>query len=85
MPEPTPHLSLQGVTKAYGPTLAVAGLSLDVAQGECIAPLGCSGCGKTTTLRMVAGFLIPDTGSMAPAGRDIICDPPNRRNIDMVF
>ena len=85
MADPTPHLSLQGVTKAYGQTLAVAGVSLDVAKGECIALLGPSGCGKTTTLRMVAGFLTPDSGRITLAGRDITRDPPNRRNIGMVF
>jgi putative spermidine/putrescine transport system ATP-binding protein len=85
MAEPTPHLSLQGVTKAYGRALAVAGVTLEVAKGECIALLGPSGCGKTTTLRLVAGFLAPDSGRILLAGRDITRDPPNRRNIGMVF
>jgi putative spermidine/putrescine transport system ATP-binding protein len=85
MADQTPHLSLQGVTKAYGQTLAVAGVTFDVAKGECIALLGPSGCGKTTTLRMVAGFLTPDSGRIILAGRDITRDPPNRRNIGMVF
>ena len=85
MPDAPPHLSLRAVQKAYGQTLAVAGVSLDVAKGECIALLGPSGCGKTTTLRMVAGFLTPDSGRITLAGRDITRDPPNRRNIGMVF
>jgi putative spermidine/putrescine transport system ATP-binding protein len=79
------HLSLQRIVKAYGTTLAVADVSIDVAKGECIALLGPSGCGKTTTLRMVAGFLTPDSGRIMLAGRDITRDPPNRRNIGMVF
>jgi putative spermidine/putrescine transport system ATP-binding protein len=79
------HLSLQRIVKAYGTTLAVADVSIEVAKGECIALLGPSGCGKTTTLRMVAGFLTPDSGRILLAGRDITRDPPNRRNIGMVF
>ncbi len=82
---PTPHLSLAALAKAYGGTPAVADVSLDVAKGECIALLGPSGCGKTTTLRMVAGFIAPDAGRISLAGRDITRDPPNRRNIGMVF
>ncbi|MCS6932950.1 MAG: ABC transporter ATP-binding protein [Acetobacteraceae bacterium] len=85
MTDHAPHLSLHAVRKAYGQTLAVAGVSLSVAKGECIALLGPSGCGKTTTLRMVAGFLTPDSGRITLAGRDITRDPPNRRNIGMVF
>ncbi|MCX7890697.1 MAG: ATP-binding cassette domain-containing protein, partial [Rhodobacteraceae bacterium] len=85
MTDHAPHLSLHAVRKAYGQTLAVAGVSLVVARGECIALLGPSGCGKTTTLRMVAGFLTPDSGRITLAGRDITRDPPNRRNIGMVF
>jgi putative spermidine/putrescine transport system ATP-binding protein len=85
MTAPAPHLSLAGLAKAYGGTPAVADVSLDVAQGECIALLGPSGCGKTTTLRMVAGFIAPDAGRISLAGRDITRDPPNRRNIGMVF
>jgi ABC-type multidrug transport system fused ATPase/permease subunit len=57
-----PGVSLRGLTKRYGDTAAVEGLSLDVRPGELVALLGPSGCGKTTTLRLVAGFLHPRPG-----------------------
>jgi putative spermidine/putrescine transport system ATP-binding protein len=78
-------LSLQGLRKTYGNTVAVENLHLDVEDGEMVAFLGPSGCGKTTTLRMVAGFVAPTAGTICVQGRDITELPPNRRDMGMVF
>jgi putative spermidine/putrescine transport system ATP-binding protein len=79
------HLSLDGLGKHYGETVAVAEVSLEVPKGQSLALLGPSGCGKTTTLRMVAGLVAPTAGRIAVAGRDITDLPPHRRNMGYVF
>ena len=78
-------LSLKGVRKAYGTTLAVRDLDLEVEAGHLVALLGPSGCGKTTTLRMVAGFEHPDTGSIRIGTREVAALPPHKRSLGMVF
>ena len=80
-----PLLQLQNVSRNFGPTRAVAGVSLDVAQGEFFGLLGPSGCGKTTTLRMIAGLEKPDSGSIHFQDKDITELPPERRGFGMVF
>ena len=55
----TQALSLQSISAHYGTTQVLENLSLDVAEGELVSLLGASGCGKTTTLRLIAGFLQP--------------------------
>ncbi len=62
-------LTVRGVAKAFGPVRAVDGVDLTVPQGSITAVLGQSGCGKTTLLRLVAGFLDPDEGTIAFDGR----------------
>jgi ABC-type Fe3+/spermidine/putrescine transport system ATPase subunit len=64
---------------------ALAGVSLEVREGELFTLLGPSGCGKTTTLRCVAGFEQPTAGSISFRGDDFTAVPPFRRNIGMVF
>ncbi|HIQ05677.1 MAG TPA: ABC transporter ATP-binding protein [Anaerolineae bacterium] len=59
--------------------------SLSVEEGELISLLGPSGCGKTTTLRTVAGFITPRRGHIRIAGKDYTRQPPNKRNIGLVF
>jgi putative spermidine/putrescine transport system ATP-binding protein len=76
---------LEQVHKRYGGTVAVRGVDLRVAPGEFVTLLGPSGCGKTTCLRMVAGFVAPDSGRILMAGRDVTAAPPYRRNTGMVF
>ncbi|MGL4439780.1 MAG: ABC transporter ATP-binding protein, partial [Bosea sp. (in: a-proteobacteria)] len=79
------HLRLDRLTKSFGPTRAVDGVSLDVEQGEFIALLGPSGCGKTTVMRMIAGIVAPDQGSIRLAGRVLDDLPPERRGVGIVF
>ena len=81
----TPDLELRQVGKSFGGDDAVADVSLSIARREFIADLRPAGCGKTTTLRMIAGFVKPTSGSILLRGRDITHVPPNRRDIGMVF
>ena len=83
-------LSLAGVDKIYAstarkPVHAVQALDLDVRRGEIVALLGSSGCGKTSTLRMIAGFESVTNGSITLAGRRIETLPPARRGVAMAF
>ena len=76
---------LQNLTRAFGATRALDGLSIEMAPGELIALLVPSGCGKTTALRIVAGFETADTGSVLIDGKDISSVPAARRDMGMVF
>jgi putative spermidine/putrescine transport system ATP-binding protein len=78
-------IELRGVVKNFGRNTVVRSLSLDVEKGEFVSFLGGSGCGKTTTLRMIAGFETPSSGSILLDGADVSRVPPNRRNLGMVF
>jgi len=78
-------LELTGVQKRFGETLAVEDFNLATQRGEFVSFLGPSGCGKTTTLRMIAGFEHPTSGSIVIDGREVTGQPPNRRNVGMVF
>src|SRR6266851_6700290 len=69
----------------YGALKVLDGISLAVAGGEFIALLGSSGCGKTTLLRAICGFVPVARGRIAVAGRDITGLPPDKRNMAMVF
>jgi len=79
------ELKLEGVGKRYDESWAVRDVSLSVRPGEFYTLLGPSGCGKTTLLRMVAGFLIPDTGHIIVDDEVIDPVPPSKRNLGMVF
>ena len=83
-------LSIQNVDKIYErrklpPVHAVKNLSMDVLKGEVVALLGSSGCGKTSTLRMIAGFEEVSAGTLTLAGRRIERLPPSARNVAMAF
>ncbi|MCL4559413.1 MAG: ABC transporter ATP-binding protein [Chloroflexi bacterium] len=78
-------LSLTNLSKTFGAATAVEDFNLDVEKGEFVSLLGPSGCGKTTTLRMIAGFELPSTGKITVDGEDITNQPPNQRNVGMVF
>src|SRR5262245_7372903 len=79
------RLELIDLSKRYGDHAAVAGVTLDVADGEFVVLLGPSGCGKTTTLRMIAGFVEPSAGAAHIGGKDVTFLPPWHRNTGMVF
>ncbi|HZB52325.1 MAG TPA: ABC transporter ATP-binding protein, partial [Reyranella sp.] len=80
-----PIVSIEGVSKHFGAITAVAGVDLDIRRGELFALLGGSGCGKTTLLRMIAGFETPDTGRILIDGQDMTGVPPHRRPVNMMF
>lgn len=78
-------LHLRTVSAGYGATRILHGLDLDVAQGEFVALLGASGCGKTTLLRTIAGFTPATAGSISVGGVDVTALSPDRRGMAMVF
>jgi len=78
-------LEISEASVSYGANLVLDRVSLGAAGGEFIALLGASGCGKTTLLRAICGFVALTGGSIAVGGRDITRLPPDKRNIAMVF
>ncbi|HWK97400.1 MAG TPA: ABC transporter ATP-binding protein [Pseudolabrys sp.] len=78
-------ITIERLCKRYGSFVAVDDVSLDVAAGEFVTLLGLSGSGKTTTLMAVAGFVEPDSGSIAVSGRSIVDLPPEKRDLGVVF
>jgi putative spermidine/putrescine transport system ATP-binding protein len=80
-----PVLTLRGIGKDYGRTVAVDAVDLELRRGEFVSFLGPSGSGKTTTLMMIAGLQTPSRGEMLLQGRDLGPVPPYRRNIGVVF
>ena len=78
-------LELRNISKSFGDVQAVSDVSFSVEKGELISLLGPSGCGKTTVLRMISGFLKPDSGALVLDGREINHVPPHRRGTGMVY
>ncbi len=78
-------VELTGVNKLYGTNHVVKDLNITVEEGEFLTLLGSSGCGKTTTLRMIAGFEEPTTGSIKVEGESIEEKEPFERNVNTVF
>ncbi len=76
---------MAGLSKRYGEVVAVAGIDLEVQEGEFFTMLGPSGSGKTTTLRMIAGFEDPSEGTIELAGHDVNGVPPYDRAVNTVF
>ncbi|MEV5550069.1 ABC transporter ATP-binding protein [Streptomyces sp. NPDC052309] len=76
---------LSGISKTYGSFTAVHPLDLTVPQGSFFALLGASGCGKTTTLRMIAGLEEPSTGTVHLGDQDVTALPPYKRPVNTVF
>lgn len=81
----TPKVSVRQLVKRFGSTVAADCIDLDIRDGEFLTLLGASGCGKTTLMRMIAGFESPDAGSIAIDGRDVTALPPRERRLGMVF
>lgn len=78
-------VDIKGVNKIYGTNHVVKDLNLLVEEGEFLTLLGSSGCGKTTTLRMIAGFEEPTTGSITVEGEPIEDKEPYERNVNTLF
>lgn len=78
-------LTLKGLAKTFGETDVLKGIDIEIAKGEFITLLGSSGCGKTTTLRIIAGLEEPDAGAVLLNGKDITALLPEQRNVNTVF
>ena len=79
------EVTLRGISKAFGDTMAVDNISLTVPDGAFVVLLGPTGAGKTTTLRLIAGLEAPDAGDLAIGEADMAGLPPAARNVAMVF
>jgi len=79
------YIELMDVTKKFGAFEAVSNFNLSVDEGKLVSLLGASGCGKTTTLRMIAGFTAPTSGKISIGGQVVNQIPPYKRNIGIVF
>ncbi len=79
------YLELQGIAKRFGEVEVVAEMTLAAEPGEFIVLVGASGCGKSTTLRMIAGLEAPSQGRIVIDGRDATQSTPADRDIAMVF
>lgn len=81
----TSDVSIRNLVKTFGDAVAVNGISLEVPRGAFVTFLGSSGCGKTTTLRMIGGFEHPDSGEIYIQGKPMGNTPPHARDTSMVF
>lgn len=82
---PTPFIKIEGVSKSFGSFQAVKDVNLTIAKGEIFSLLGGSGCGKTTLLRMLAGFENPTAGRIFIDGQNMAGVPPYARPVHMMF
>ena len=84
-PQAQPYIRIENVTKKFGEFVAVNDVSLSIYQREIFCLLGGSGCGKTTLLRMLAGFESPTNGRIFIDGQDMAGVPPYKRPVNMMF
>ena len=84
-PKAQPYVRIEKVTKKFGDFVAVDDVSLNIYKGEIFCLLGASGCGKTTLLRMLAGFEVPTAGHLWIDGVDMTGIPPYERPVNMMF
>ena len=80
-----PKVKVQNLTKKFGDLLVLDNLNFEVEEGEFLTLLGASGCGKTTTLRIIDGLEQPDEGSVWLDGREVTGLEPNQRDVNTVF
>ena len=78
-------VSVSDLKKTYGKTVALDGITVDIADSEFFVILGPSGAGKTTTLKSIAGLVDVDAGSVNIAGTDVTLVEPYHRNVAMAF
>lgn len=78
-------LALDAINCRYGNTPVLGDIDLSISRGEFVALLGSSGCGKTTLLRVLAGFVSPSSGRVRLRGKDVTDLPPDRRGVSLVF
>jgi putrescine transport system ATP-binding protein len=84
-PVATPQIVIESINKSFGGFTAVDGVNLRIFKGEMFALVGASGCGKTTLLRMLAGFATPTAGRILIDGVDMTAVPPHERPVNMMF
>src|ERR1700691_4419549 len=84
-PSATPQIVIEGVSKTYGDYTAVDNVNLTIYKGEMFALVGASGCGKTTLLRMLAGFARQSGGRISIDGAEMSDVPPHERPVNMMF
>lgn len=78
-------IKIRSLSRHFGDFVAVDNIDLDIEKGELFSILGASGCGKTTLLRMLAGFEIPTSGTIEIDGVDVTHQPPYERHVNMMF
>src|ERR1041384_1888294 len=83
-PQAQPYIRIENVTKKFGEFVAVSDVSLSIYQGEIFCLLGGSGCGKTTLLRMLAGFEAPTSGRIFIDGQDMAGGAPYKSPVQMM-
>lgn len=84
-PSAKPYIRIENISKTFGPVVAIKSVSLSIYQGELFSLLGGSGCGKTTLLRILAGFEKPSDGRVFIDGIDVTDWPPYQRPVNMMF
>src|SRR5579872_1236842 len=84
-PDAKPQIVIESINKTFGAFTAVDSVNLRIYKGEMFALVGASGCGKTTLLRMLAGFAHPSGGRILIDGVDMGTVPPHERPVNMMF
>src|SRR5258707_5607162 len=84
-PDAKPQIVIESINKTFGAFTAVDSVNLRIYKGEMFALVGASGCGKTTLLRMLAGFATPSAGRIMIDDVDMTAVPPPERPVDMMF
>ena len=78
-------ISLKNITVSFNGNTVLKNFNLDIKNGDFVTLLGSSGCGKTTTLRIIGGFVQPDNGSVFFAGKNVTSLPAHKREVNTIF